>query len=752
MTTPNFPPAFLDEIDRAVLARDGRPEGSEIRFQCPAPDHEDVHPSARWSLAKGTWRCDGCGEGGGALDLAGRLGIEKPERQGGGGGAYPSVERATVQSGLTMADLAGAKGLRIKWLRDECGIYEVANYHGGRAVAIPYRGPGGDVIATRYRIALSGDRFRWRRGDKPALYGLWRLDSIRDAGWCLLVEGESDCWTAWEQGLPALGVPGKSVWRDEWQDHLDGLDVVLWQEPDADDFAARVGESIPRLKVIAAPDDLKDLNAAHVAGEDVPALVNQLRETAFAIGDVFDHERGETLRALQAAAAPILAEHDPLMAVEQGLHDLGYGGDVTPALITYLSITTRLLAVRPGTMLAHTLLIGPASAGKSFTVSSVLRLMPESAFAVIDAGSPRVLIYDPEPYQHRALIFAEADSIPAGEDNPAASAIRNLLQDNRLHYKVSVRDPETGGFTVQTIEKPGPTVMITTSTRSLGHQLSTRLFALDVPDDVVQMRAALAAQAATEEDGARLPSDALIAFQSYLQAQAPWDVVVPFARTLGALIGRDHTASRSLRDFQRILSLTKAVAIVRHFRRTRDSGGRLVAHPEDYGYVRELINPMYSATVSGGSKAVRETVQTVRDLVDGGIDSPTALDVANRMEINKSTSTRRINRAIAAGWLINEEDRRNRPYRLKIGDQMPEEVGLPTVEQISGCTVARDTDGNARTPPPTVELTPLRPDTGGAGLRIWTCTRCDLPRSLGPEPCPACGETGGTWIQRGVAA
>ena len=24
------------------------------------------------------------------------------------------------------------------------------------------------------------------------------------------------------------------------------------------------------------------------------------------------------------------------------------------------------------------------------------------------------------------------------------------------------------------------------------------------------------------------------------------------------------------------------------------------------------------------------------------------------------------------------------------------------------------------------------------GPRIWTCARCDLPRSLGPDPCPNC--------------
>lgn len=58
-------------IERAVLARQGRREGRELRFLCPA--HRDNHPSARWHSEKQVWRCDSCAAGGGRLDLARRL-------------------------------------------------------------------------------------------------------------------------------------------------------------------------------------------------------------------------------------------------------------------------------------------------------------------------------------------------------------------------------------------------------------------------------------------------------------------------------------------------------------------------------------------------------------------------------------------------------------------------------------------------------------------------------------------------------
>ncbi len=57
---------------------------------------------------------------------------------------------------------------------------------------------------------------------------------MREAGWVLIVEGESDCWTGWHYGLPVVGVPGKVNWKPQMAKQLEGLDVYIWQEPDAE--------------------------------------------------------------------------------------------------------------------------------------------------------------------------------------------------------------------------------------------------------------------------------------------------------------------------------------------------------------------------------------------------------------------------------------------------------------------------------------------------------------------------------------
>ena len=64
---------LVNKIEAAIWQRQGRREGSEIRFLCFL--HADHHPSARYKAEKVTWFCDVCKKGGGIKDLAEKLGI-----------------------------------------------------------------------------------------------------------------------------------------------------------------------------------------------------------------------------------------------------------------------------------------------------------------------------------------------------------------------------------------------------------------------------------------------------------------------------------------------------------------------------------------------------------------------------------------------------------------------------------------------------------------------------------------------------
>jgi len=134
--------------------------------------------------------------------------------------------------GLTVDDYADAKQLPPGFLRN-LGLKDT-EYRGKPAVEIAYLGANQKALAQRFRVAMSGDKFRWKTGSKVAPYGLWRLAEAQERGYITTVEGESDALTLWFHGQPALGIPGVDTWRNEWPEYFDGIPKInAWIEPGA---------------------------------------------------------------------------------------------------------------------------------------------------------------------------------------------------------------------------------------------------------------------------------------------------------------------------------------------------------------------------------------------------------------------------------------------------------------------------------------------------------------------------------------
>ncbi len=584
-------------------------------------------------------------------------------------------------AGMTMATLAEALKLEISFLQEQ-GISDCRK-GGQAAVRIPYLDQDGQPLAFKWLFNLRGDKACLERGKgaKPALYGLWDLDDIREAGQVLLVDGPLESWICWHHGIVALGLPGKGVWRDDWTQYLSGLTVFLF-EKDAPALAPRLTTMVQDLQVIRMPEGFDSLTAAHLQGRDIFDLLEPSVDQAVPGGEFLQDQADSVLGKLQADAAAVLAAPDPVEVVRQEIRRLGYGGDLKPPLITYLALTSRVLAMRTGAMPVHLLLLGQPGGGKSYCQGVVVKLMPPESYNRIDAGSPKVLIYDDFDYQHRVAIFSEADSLPAGEDNPAASAIRNMLQDNCLSYKVTERDQETGQFGVREINKPGPTVLVTTAVKRLGAQLDSRLFSLEVPDGLEQIQASLKAQADIELDGVAEPDSALIAYQAYLQAQAPWDVVVPFAVKLAQEIGRLPNASRINRDYARLISLIKSVAVLRHQDREKYDDGRLIAEIEDYALVHDLVGQMYETSVTKVSDKIRNVIGAVAELKFANASPVSVTKVAKHLGVSKQAITQAVNTALKQGWLVNHDTKKGSSFDLDLGEPLPEALGLPDPESL----------------------------------------------------------------------
>ena len=170
-----------------------------------------------------------------------------------------------------LAELAEAKKIPIEKLRS-WGLVEVRDDFWGRFVRIPYFNEDGKAYSLmRRRLGAPGRMSNWKKGDKPTLYGRQWLQRIRELGWVIFVEGESDCWTLWEMGFPALGVPGSSLAEIILADDVRGLrEIFVFIEPDrgGDTFRKLIAKRLEKLgylgKIyqISLQND-KDPNAAY---------------------------------------------------------------------------------------------------------------------------------------------------------------------------------------------------------------------------------------------------------------------------------------------------------------------------------------------------------------------------------------------------------------------------------------------------------------------------------------------------------
>lgn len=366
----------------------------------------------------------------------------------------------------------------------------------------------------------------------------------------------------------------------------------------------------------------------------------------------------------------------------------GLSGETRNAKILYLALTSRLLP-RPVSIVVK----GPSSGGKSFLVKQTLQFFPESAYYELSAMSEKVLAYSTKPVSHRFIVVYEAAGM-AGET--ATYLMRSLISEGCIRYEMA--EATKDGVRARLIHREGPTGLLTTTTRiSLHPENETRMLSINITDTQKQTRNVFLALA--ESESRELPDfTRWLSLQKWIE-YADHNVVIPFATPLARII--PTTATRLRRDFQTILSLIKAHAILHQAQRARDNKERIQATFDDYSAVRELIEDLVAEGVQASvPDIVRETVEAVGRINKGGLHELTELEIANELQLDKSTASRRIRDAIARGFLENLQDRKGRPAKIVLTDQvLPDDQGiLPTVDELLNAMTgdAADAASNAK--------------------------------------------------------
>jgi hypothetical protein len=359
-------------------------------------------------------------------------------------------------TGLTVGEFLSEFSLP-EFIVDEFGLRN-EKYQNQSCVIVPHLDEHGDLLRDQRRLSLNGgQKFNWKgSGGTSFMFGLHRLPQIRQADFCLIVEGASDVLCAAAAKVPALGIPGSGGWREEYRKHFNGLTrVSVWQEPGeaGREFVRSVGLDIPTVKVLSHSIAKDPAELYRLVGRDnFKDLIEDLWNVAPLASQLLTEEVEKELEHLRPEIGDLL--NDPLLVerIESAIKTGGFVGDIRPAMLVYLAMTGRTLTRPPNLKL-----LGRASSGKNAAIDVTLQLFPETAYLEIDAATPAYLVYSGEQVKHRVVIMTEMDSMPRSDTN-FASFLRTLIDKGRAVYRSTLEGQrgETRKGTSILVEGPSP--------------------------------------------------------------------------------------------------------------------------------------------------------------------------------------------------------------------------------------------------------------------------------------------------------
>lgn len=161
---------------------------------------------------------------------------------------------------------ASVQSFRIGYVENPLPGHE--KYRG--MIAIPYQTASG-IVSMRFRAVPSdeyaGPKYMSTPGDIPRVFNTLDLD--RRELYVCVTEGEFDCISAHQAGLPAVGIPGVNGWKDWYANLFKGY-ATVYVLADNDDkgqgvvFAEKVAGQVANARVVVMPEG-HDVNSFLVA-------------------------------------------------------------------------------------------------------------------------------------------------------------------------------------------------------------------------------------------------------------------------------------------------------------------------------------------------------------------------------------------------------------------------------------------------------------------------------------------------------
>jgi hypothetical protein len=370
-----------------------------------------------------------------------------------------------------------------------------------------------------------------------------------------------------------------------------------------------------------------------------------------------------------------------LYKIQKEFERLGLVGEKENALLLYLALVSRLLQ-KPISIVIKS----GSSAGKSFLVKIVQNLFPKDTYIELTGLSPKSLIYFKEEFKHKFLIIFEVHGFR--DDDYTELLIRTLLSENKITYAV-VEKNNNDGHETKIIEREGPTGLITTTTLSNIHdENETRLFSitLDEKSDQtkdIKLNIAKSYGLTSSNENNDVLND-LLNLQKILDTHP---VFIPFASKLAELTPDEPLRIR--RDFQRILAVIEASALLHQYQReTKEYNGvkHIVAGLEDYFIAKLILEKPLGLTIQNNYPQTLEIVKEIKNIHKKTNEPVLIKDLMKKLNKSKMSITRWLKPALENGWIENiGEGGKGKPLKLIPNNSEDDEITaefLPSIESL----------------------------------------------------------------------
>jgi hypothetical protein len=394
-------------------------------------------------------------------------------------------------------------------------------------------------------------------------------------------------------------------------------------------------------------------------------------------------EKAALREALWSTVRELAQASDLMDRVVGQVQAMGVVGERELITLTYITATSRVLAYP-----INSTVKGVSSGGKSFTVLNTLDLVGHDFVDQLTSSSALSLVYDTRPLAHTVMFLFEANQMQvnkqADKDSTFAMLVRTLISEGRIVHQTTVEDPNSlTGRRVERIIREGPIALITTTTGELYSENETRMLSWHIHEDRDQTKAVMDGLA-DRAVGAAVASPDLSMWHDLQRwiALGPDDAVVPFARQITAKI--EPLMVRFRRDVGSLFSFIKASAILHQAQRETDAQGRVIATIADYALAYSIFTKVMAES---SGKSIPANVHAVVKLISERASSPATKPTGMRFQraaaagpgaevtisseqigsatgIGKWPAHRAVLAAIDLGFLVNNEIRKGRPFRL----------------------------------------------------------------------------------------